>query len=73
MGGEFTSNSYKSFCLEAGIVQRFTQPHTPQSNSFVKRYNRILGERARAMLYGGHLPISYGMKLWKQSLTSIIV
>jgi transposase InsO family protein len=37
-GGEFSSHAYKSFCLEAGIVQRFTQPHTPRLLSDITEY-----------------------------------
>ena len=55
-GGEYISTDFKTFCTSKHIVQRFTQPHTPQSNSYSERFNRILGERTRAMLSGSNLP-----------------
>jgi hypothetical protein len=66
-GGEFTSHAYKSYCTQVGITQRFTQPHTPQSNSFAERFNRVLGERSRAMLYCGRLPLY----LWDETMETV--
>jgi hypothetical protein len=63
-GGEFTSHKFKSYCLNHQIIQRFTQPHTPQSNAYAERFNRILGERTRAMLLGGNLPLF----LWDEAM-----
>ncbi|KAJ8894872.1 hypothetical protein PR048_000179 [Dryococelus australis] len=32
-GGEFSSNSFKKFCADKGIIIEYTTPYTPQQNS----------------------------------------
>jgi len=55
-GGEYISGEFKEFCVLKEISQRFTTPHTPQSNSVSERFNRILGEHTRSMLHSANLP-----------------
>ena len=55
-GGEFTSDEFAQLLTEEKIAFRTTTPHTPASNAFSERFNRVLGERTRAMLKGGCLP-----------------
>ena len=55
-GGEYISQEFKDFCISKEISQRFTTPHTPQSNSVSERFNRILGEHTRSMLHSANLP-----------------
>lgn len=55
-GGEYISEEFKNFCILKEISQRFTTPHTPQSNSVSERFNRILGEHTRSMLHSANLP-----------------
>lgn len=55
-GGEFTSNDFAQLLVDQKIAFRTTTPHTPSSNAFSERFNRVLGERTRAMLKGGCLP-----------------
>ena len=55
-GGEYQNQEFESFCVEQKISQRFNPPNTPAANSVSERYNRVLEERARAMLNGSFLP-----------------
>lgn len=57
MGGEFTSNDFKSYWEEAGIVRHCTAPYTPQQNGVVERRNRIIVEMARSCLKKMKLPL----------------
>ena len=63
-GGEYVSEEFKNYCTDEKIIQRFTSPHTPESNSISERYNRVLGEKCRAMLIGANLPLS----LWAECM-----
>ena len=49
-GGEYCSDEFAQFTTLHNIIHRKTPPNTPQANSLSERYNRVLGERARAML-----------------------
>ena len=55
-GGEYTSNEFKNFCSENGIVTEFTPPHTPQLNGVSERLNRTINEKATTMLVESKLP-----------------
>ncbi len=63
-GGEYTSNSFKAYCREKGIAQRFTTPHSPPSNGVAERLNRTLKERARCLMLHAHAPTA----LWGEAL-----
>lgn len=45
-GGEFLSQSFKTFSEDEGIHQELTPPYTPQMNGVVERKNRITIEMA---------------------------
>ena len=49
-GGEYCSDEFQQFTTLKNIIHRKTPPNTPQANSLSERYNRVLGERGRAML-----------------------
>jgi hypothetical protein len=66
-GGEYNNKVFTEFCREKNIEHRFTAPNTPSSNSVSERYNRVLGERTRAMLYGSKLPNN----LWPQVMAAV--
>ena len=55
-GGEYTSDAFKSFCRDKNIEHRTTPPNTPKANSVSERFNRVLTERARAVILGSKLP-----------------
>ena len=63
-GGEYVNELFEKFLTDNDIVPRFTSPHTPQSNSYSERFNRVLGERTRAMLRGSYLP----NMLWSEAM-----
>ena len=50
-GGEFTSNEFKDFCREFGIMRELTTPYNPQQNGVAERNNRYIMEAVRAMIH----------------------
>ena len=65
-GGEYVNDEVKSYA-KGKFILRTTPPHTPQSNGISERYNRILGERTRAMLKHKKLPLF----LWPEAMKTI--
>ena len=53
---EFLSEQFKTYCLDAGILQEKTIPETPQQNGLAERCNRTLLETARCLLIDSRLP-----------------
>ena len=54
-GGEYTSHSFETFCLDKGIRQDLTVPHTPEQNGVAERSWRTLDEMARCMRHHANL------------------
>ena len=52
---EFRSEQFKTYCLDAGILQK-TIRETPQQNGLAERCNRTLLEMARCLLIESGLP-----------------
>ena len=52
---EFLSEQFKTYCLDAGIIQEEIIPETPQ-NGLAERCNRTLLEMARCLLIDSGLP-----------------
>ncbi|TYK12007.1 copia protein [Cucumis melo var. makuwa] len=63
-GGEFTSNEFKTFCVENGIRRTMTVPFTPQQNGVVERKNRTILNMARSMLKCKKMPKEF----WAQAV-----
>lgn len=55
-GGEFMSNSFKSYYEENGIIRHFTAPYSPQQNGVVERRNRTMVAMARSLLKEKKMP-----------------
>ena len=53
---EFLSEHFKTYCLDAGILQEKTIPETPQQNELAERCNWTLLEMARCLLIDSGLP-----------------
>ena len=53
---EFLSEQFKTYCLDAGILQEKTIQETPQQNGLAERCNRTLLEMARCLLIDSGLP-----------------
>ena len=53
---EFISEQFKTYCLDAGILQEKTTPETPQQNGLAERCNRTLLEMARCLVIDSGLP-----------------
>ena len=58
-GGEYTSNLFKDFCKEQGIIHQLTASYTPQQNGVAERKNRTILDMARSMVKGKHLPRTF--------------
>jgi hypothetical protein len=58
-GGEFVSRESKGWLQQQGIELELSAPHSPQQNGKAERLNRVLVERARAMLAESGLPLKY--------------
>ena len=65
-GKEFLSEQFKTYCLDAGIIQEKTIPETPQQNGLAERCNRKPLATARC------LPIDSGLPkmIWGSSNSS---
>ena len=50
-GGEYTSNHFKSFCLDNGIQHQLSCPYTPQQNSVAERKHKQIVESGLSMLH----------------------
>ena len=61
-GGEYESNEFDDFCLEAGIKKELTVPYNPQQNGVAERKNRTICEVAKAMTTDLDLPLSLWAK-----------
>ena len=53
---EFLSEQFKTYSLDAGILQEKTIPERPQQNGLAERCNRTLLEMARCLLTDSELP-----------------
>ena len=67
-GKEYTSNSFNSFCEEAGIQHQLTAPYTPQKNRVSERRNKFILEMTRCMLHEKNLP----KKLWAEAANTAV-
>lgn len=58
-GGEYTSNAFKSFLLQNGIVHQVSCPYVPQQNGLVKRKHRHLIETTITLLSQASISTAY--------------
>ena len=65
-GGEYVNEELNTYA-KGKFVLRTTPPHTPESNATAERFNRILGERTRAMLKEKQLPLF----LWPEAMKTV--
>lgn len=54
-GGEYLSNDFKTFLINAGIQNQLTVAYTPQQNGVAERMNRTLLTLVRSMLHGKNI------------------
>jgi transposase InsO family protein len=66
-GGEFMSGEFQQYCRDQGIHRQLTQPDTPHSNGVSERKNRMLIEKARAMMHHSQVP-SF---LWAEAVNTV--
>jgi hypothetical protein len=65
-GGEFVNDAIRDYA-KGSFVLKTTSPHTPEANATAERFNRVLGERTRAMLRDKALPLF----LWPEAMKTI--
>lgn len=65
-GGEYVNDVFKDFA-KGNFKLRTTPPHTPTANAIAERFNRVLGERTRAMLKAQNLP----KYLWADAMKTV--
>ncbi|XP_022867210.1 uncharacterized protein LOC111386939 [Olea europaea var. sylvestris] len=58
-GKEFENFNLESFCMDEGILHKFSSPITHQQNGVVERKNRVLQDMARAILHGKGLVLHF--------------
>ena len=64
-GKEYLKNEFISWCKEMGIDLQVTAPYSPVQNGVAERFNRTLGELARAMRIANNVPAF----LWPEAVT----
>jgi transposase InsO family protein len=58
-GGEYLSQAVRSLLDEKGIEHKLTMPGSPQQNGLAERWNRTILDKARSMLHGASLSLSF--------------
>ncbi len=66
-GGEYTSNTMRTYLLEEGIIFETTAPDSPAQNGIAERLNRTLAEHARAILIDAKAP----KFLWEEAVRHV--
>ena len=65
-GGEYCSVSIRNYFASTGIAHEMTAPYSPQQNGVAERTNRILLDKARAMLLDLEVP----QFLWAEAVST---
>jgi transposase InsO family protein len=68
VGGEFTSNSFASYCEDCGIKHHLTTPYTPQQNGVVEMQNQTVVGMARSLLKIMGMPA----KFWGEAVATAV-
>ena len=58
-GGEYSKNSFQSFCSSHGILHQFTCPHTSQQNGVSERKHRHIVDMALCLISHSSLLYTY--------------
>jgi transposase InsO family protein len=67
-GGEYMSNAFNQFLVDAGIARQHTARASPQQNGVAERLNRTIHERLTSMLHDARLPARF----WGEAITNYI-
>ena len=60
---EYKNATMTKYCVKRGILQQYSQVHTPEQNGKAERFNRTLLDSSRTMLNSTTLP----KKFWGES------
>jgi transposase InsO family protein len=58
-GGEYLSGAVRTVLDQKGIEHKLTMPGTPQQNGLAERWNRTILDKARALIHGASLSLSF--------------
>lgn len=67
-GKEFINKEMANILKQSGIRHQTTVPYTPQQNGMAERMNRTIVEKARCMLFGDNLGISF----WAEAVSTAV-
>ncbi|EKD00935.1 hypothetical protein A1Q2_04808 [Trichosporon asahii var. asahii CBS 8904] len=67
-GGEYLSRLFKEHLAGKGITHQTSCAHTPQQNGVSERANRVICERAIAIMHSERIPLS----LWPQVIETVV-
>ena len=67
-GGEYTSEEFKKYCKDHGIIMENTIPYIPQQNGVSERMNCTVMETARSLLYHAGLPLTF----WAEAVSTAV-
>jgi transposase InsO family protein len=67
-GGEYTSETFKSYGTNVGIIRQYTMAYTPQQNGVAERRNRTLLDMVRSMMAHANLSTTF----WGDALLTAV-
>ncbi|KAI9921957.1 hypothetical protein PsorP6_001593 [Peronosclerospora sorghi] len=65
-GGEYVSEKFNIFCVNAGIIRQTSAPYSPKHNGLLERMNRTLTDMARSMIHYMHVDRCW----WAEAITT---
>lgn len=66
--GELSSDEFKNWCKEQGVIQSFGGPYSPQQMGIVERANRTIFEMVRCLLKEAKL----GKRYWAEAAATAV-
>ena len=67
-GGEYISKAFPAYCKEKGIIHELTNTYRLEQNGIAERFNRIIIEAAKSMLFHAKLPQQY----WAEAMNTAV-
>jgi len=67
-GGEFKNSQFSNLCGKFGITQQFSAPYAHEQNGQVKRPNRTVLNKVRALLFSANVPKIY----WAEAAQAVV-
>lgn len=67
-GGEFIGNAFRDLCQSEGIEIQFSEPYTHQHNGTMERFNRIVMNTTRVLLFQSGIPLKLRHSAFKTAV-----